>query len=136
MKRPPGKEMLTRARSLRRDATEAEKHLWKHLRSGQLGVKFRRQMWLAGSIADFASVEARLVIELDGGQHADSESDARRTERLTAEGYRVLRFWNNDVLENVEGVLRVISGALPSPSHAASQRGPLPLPNMGEGLTR
>lgn len=132
MKRPPGEKMLQRARTLRRDSTEAEKALWPKLRAGQLGVKFRRQMWLAGYIADFASVEARLVIELDGGQHAECETDAIRTAAISAQGYQILRFWNNDVIDNLEGVLLMIQRALPSPSRA--RRGPLPLPETGEGF--
>ena len=134
MKRPPGKEMLARARRLRRDMTDAERLLWSHLRAGQLGVKFRKQMWLGGSIADFASVEAKLVIEADGGQHGQHRhKDERGARAMAALGYHTLRFWNNDVLENVDGVLRVISDSIPSPSHSASQSGPLPLPKMGEG---
>ena len=135
MRRPPGNEKLGRARSLRREMTEAEKLLWKHLRSRQLqGFKFRRQMWLSGFVADFACVEAKLVVEADGGQHDNSaHGDQLRTEILAREGYRVRRFWNHDILTNVDGVLQSIAEALPSPSHAASPRGPLPLPETGEG---
>lgn len=136
MKRPPGSERLVRARTLRRDKTDAEALLWRHLRSRQLfGFKFRRQMWLRGFIADFACVEAKLVVEADGGQHdARTEYDGKRTAAFAAEGYRVLRFWNHDILSNIDGVLLAISDALPSPSHAAAPRGPLPLPSMGEGI--
>jgi very-short-patch-repair endonuclease len=127
--------MLQRARRLRRDMTDAERLLWGRLRAAQTGVKFRRQMWLSGFIADFASVEAKLVVELDGGQHdRERDRDARRTRALAAEGYRVLRFWNHDVLENLDGVVATIVSALPSPSHAAAPRGPLPLPKVGEGF--
>jgi very-short-patch-repair endonuclease len=127
--------MLKRSRELRRDMTEAEALLWSRLRARQLqGFKFRRQVWLGGYVADFACVEARLVVEADGGQHdVRAEADRARTAALAREGYRVLRFWNHDILGNIDGVLMVISDALPSPSHAASPRGPLPLPNMGEG---
>ena len=126
MKRPPGSEMLARARRLRRDMTDAERVLWRRLRAGQLGVKFRKQMWLGGFIADFTSVEAKLVVEVDGGQHdRERRKDERRAKAMAALGYRTLRFWNHEVLENIDGVLMVISAALPSPSHAAAPRGPL-----------
>jgi very-short-patch-repair endonuclease len=126
--------MLDRPRQLRREATEAEKLLWSKLRASQLGVKFRRQMWLSGFIADFASVEAQLVVEVDGSQHAEQdEYDTERTREMELLGYRVLRFWNNEVLGNLDGVIELIQRALPSPSHVAVQRAPLPLPQGGEG---
>ncbi|HEY1146652.1 MAG TPA: endonuclease domain-containing protein [Allosphingosinicella sp.] len=136
MKRPPGQTMLDRPRQLRRAMTDAETLLWTRLRSRQMGgFKFRRQMWLCGYIADFACLEARLVIEADGGQHdAAQGDDARRTAALAAEGYRILRFWNNDILANLDGVLLTIRDALPSPSHPAAPGGPLPLPNWERGL--
>jgi very-short-patch-repair endonuclease len=91
-------------------------------------------MWLAGFIADFASPEARLVVEVDGGQHdLERRKDEGRTAAMAAEGYRVLRFWNHDVLENVDGVLTEIAEALPSPSHPLRGRAP-PSPQLGEGL--
>jgi very-short-patch-repair endonuclease len=134
MKHPPGKDMVQRARRLRREMTDAERLLWSRLRAGQLGVKFRSQMWLGGAIADFVSVQARLVVEVDGGQHdRDSQRDERRARAMAALGYRTIRFWNHDVLENIDGVLSVIEDALPSPSHPAPPGGPLPLPRMGEG---
>ncbi len=136
MKRPPGYARLERAQILRRDMTDAERILWKHLRSRQLqGFKFRRQMGLRGFIADFACVEARLVIEADGGQHdLQTEQDELRTAAFAQEGYRVLRFWNHHILGNIDGVLVTIAEALPSPSHAAMPCGPLPLPRVGEGF--
>ena len=109
------------ARNLRNNATDAEQKLWRHLRNRQLaGVKFRRQYPIAGHVADFASPEQRLVIELDGGQHADQrDRDEERTRRLACNGYRVLRFWNDDVLLRTEDVvteiLRVLTQPLPSP---------------------
>jgi very-short-patch-repair endonuclease len=134
MKHPPGSDMVQRARRLRRDMTDAERLLWLRLRASQLGVKFRSQMWLGGFIADFASVEAKLVVEVDGGQHdRDRQKDERRARAMASLGYRTLRFWNHHVLENVDGVLTVIRDAIPSPSHAAAPRGPLPLPEAGEG---
>ena len=124
---------LTRARDLRRGATDAEKRLWRALRDAFPQAKFRRQVPHGPYFADFLSFSARLIVEADGGQHADAtEYDAVRTRYLEAQGYRVLRFWNDDVLSNTDGVLRIISEHLsPSPSHAS--RGPLPLPS-GEGF--
>jgi very-short-patch-repair endonuclease len=102
------------ARGLRRDMTDAEAKLWPQLRGRQLqGVKFRRQMPIGRFVADFASVEAKLVIELDGGQHAEQvEADAERSAAIEAAGFLVLRFWNNDVLTNIDGVLAEIASVL------------------------
>ena len=103
-----------RARRLRRNATGAEKTLWSLLRRKQLaGYRFRRQVPLGPYIVDLACLSARLVIEVDGGQHARSvDRDKHRTQWLEARGYRVLRFWNNDVLGNPDGVLQNILHAL------------------------
>lgn len=110
------------ARRLRRSGTEAERRLWQSLRGRQMhGLKFRRQYPISGSIADFACIEAGLVIELDGGQHnepARAGYDQRRTEKMQEAGYRVLRFWNNELSENLEGVLEAIRAALPQPHPA------------------
>ena len=135
MKRPPGKDMLDRARQLRREMTPQERLLWGKLRDRRLnGAKFRKQMWLAGYIADFTCPEARLVVEADGSQHADdAEYDAAREAAFARLGWRTLRFWNNEVSENLEGVLTVITEALPSPSHPAAPGGPLPLPCRERG---
>jgi very-short-patch-repair endonuclease len=104
-----------RARQLRSDMTEAERRLWSLLRDRRLtGYKFRRQRPLGPFIVDFVCMEHRLVIEVDGGQHADNEADTRRTAWLEAEGWHVIRFWNNEVLSNSDGVaervLRVLMG--------------------------
>ncbi|MCC7283600.1 MAG: DUF559 domain-containing protein [Acetobacteraceae bacterium] len=100
---------VTRARALRRAMTDAEKHLWVRLRDRRRdGAKFRRQEPIAGYVADFACIAAMLVVELDGGQHT-AERDAKRTAALEQAGFKVLRFWNNDVLANAEGVLAVIA---------------------------
>ena len=102
------------SRRLRRDATDAERRLWQALRSRQVGdAKFRRQRPVGPYIVDFVCLEHRLVVELDGGQHArNGESDRRRDAWLARQGYRMLRFWNNDVLDNTEGVLTRIAEAL------------------------
>ena len=103
-------EIWKNARALRNDATDAERHLWQHLRGRRLaGYKFRRQYPIAGHVADFACIEAKVVLELDGGQHVErSEEDAARTSRIERNGYRVLRFWNDDVLVRTADVLEEI----------------------------
>jgi len=107
------KRLTPIARKLRRRRTDAEDRLWHHLRGRQLdGFKFRFQMPIGPHVADFACEQARLVIELDGGQHSDSASDPARTAAIEAAGYRVIRFWNHDVLANTDGVLEVIAQAL------------------------
>ncbi|MFH1344141.1 MAG: DUF559 domain-containing protein [Pseudomonadota bacterium] len=106
---------VTRARTLRRDATEAEKKLWQHLRQPPFKQHhFRRQATIGPYFADFASHQLKLVIEVDGGQHSLNTSDEARTRYLEANGYRVLRFWNNEVLENMSGVLAAIDTAIPA----------------------
>lgn len=103
------------ARKLRRDSTEAEKRLWRALRSQLPDAKFRRQVPLGLYFADFCSHAARLIIEVDGGQHADAiERDRVRTKFIENEGYRVIRFWNNEVIENLDGVVETIAAALRS----------------------
>jgi very-short-patch-repair endonuclease len=94
------------ARGMRRVATDAERKLWFLLRDRRLdGIKFRRQVLLGPYILDFVCFERRLVVEVDGGQHADSQADKVRDARLQAEGFRVVRYWNTDVLRNSDGVL-------------------------------
>ena len=135
MQRPPGKAMLERPRLLRREMTPQEKVLWRHLRGRRFeGFKFRRQMWLGGFIADFACSEAKLVVEADGSQHAGHAAyDAAHAAAFSRIGWRTLRFWNNEITRDLEGVLTAIGAALPSPSHSAARNGPLPLPEAGEG---
>jgi len=101
------------ARRLRVNQTDAETVLWNRIRNRQIdGYKFVRQVPILGYICDFVCRERRLVIEVDGGQHNESAADAIRDRRLMDEGYRVLRFWNNDVLGNTEGVLMTIQAEL------------------------
>jgi len=98
------------ARQLRKKSTNAERLMWSHLRNRNLeGIKFRRQQPFGPYIVDFISVEKKLVIELDGGQHAmNKELDRNRDKFIESEGYRTLRFWNNEVFQNTEGVLERI----------------------------
>ena len=107
-------QALARAKRLRREMTEAEKKLWRGLREGELGeYHFRKQVPAGSYILDFCCLRRKLVIEVDGGQHAEiSASEARRNRWLCAEGYTVLRFWNNEVLENLDGVLWKIGEVL------------------------
>jgi very-short-patch-repair endonuclease len=105
--------LTERARALRRNQTEAEARLWNELRGRRLAeAKFVRQYQIGNFIADFACRSARLAIELDGGQHSASERDARRTRVIEAYGYRVIRFWNNEVMENMDGILQTIASEL------------------------
>ena len=116
----------SRARTLRRSATDAEKALWRALREKLPEAKWRRQVPVGPYIADLLSFNAKLVIEADGGQHDErADLDARRTASLEANGYRVLRFWNNDILTNMPGVIETIAAALP-PSPLVEGRGPSP----------
>ena len=103
-----------RARRLRRQATDAERCLWQHLRGRRLeGFKFRRQQVVGGFIVDFLCVEAKLIIEADGGQHSVQKIyDECRTAYLQRQGYRILRFWNHEILSNTEAVLERIRLAL------------------------
>tara|TARA_R110002124_G_scaffold74673_7_gene200451 strand:+ start:918 stop:1271 length:354 start_codon:yes stop_codon:yes gene_type:complete len=102
------KRLTQRARTLRRDMTEAERVLWSRLRNRHLeNVKFVNQFPIGPYVADFAARRLRLVLELDGGQHNETK-DATRTKLIEEHGYRVIRFWNNDVTENLEGVLETI----------------------------
>jgi very-short-patch-repair endonuclease len=103
-------DLVTLSRNLRKRQTDAENLLWRHLRGKQVeGLRFRRQQPIGRYIADFVCLEKRLILEIDGGQHdLEKHKDDQRTNWLMNEGYRVLRFWNNDVLTNLEGVLETI----------------------------
>jgi very-short-patch-repair endonuclease len=111
---------ISRARELRKNATDAEKRMWRALRENFPGAKFRRQVPIGPYYADFFSFAAKLVIEVDGGQHGEAQDyDARRTAFLESQGLRLIRFWNNDVLSNMEGVVATIAESMsPSPSQA------------------
>ena len=115
-----------RARALRREQTDAEGFLWRHVRNRRLGgYRFRRQHPIGGYIVDFLCVERRVVVEVDGGQHCMSQCDIRRTFDLESMGMIVLRFWNDDVLLRTEAVLEEMLASLGAPH-------PDPLPAHGE----
>jgi very-short-patch-repair endonuclease len=137
MKKHPADGALARARSLRQSMTEAERRLWQILRSHQMtGYKFRRQVPIGRYIADFVCHEARLIVEIDGGQHdRSSPQEAERSGFLEKEGYRILRFWNNEVLANPDGVHQTIADELGriTPTHPSAMMGEgfcLPLNNL------
>ncbi len=116
------------ARRLRKEMTDAERRLWQYLRGGRLeGHKFRRQHPVPPYVIDFCCVEARLAIELDGSQHTEA-ADAARSRYLESQGWRIVRFWDNDVLSNTDAVVEAIWNFLPRPALS-----PTPLP-AGEGL--
>jgi very-short-patch-repair endonuclease len=131
----PGR--IANARRLRLDSTDTERRLWYHLRSRQIeGAKFVRQERIGPYVVDFVCRELRLIVEVDGGQHATDPRDAVRDAWLSNRGYRVLRFWNNDVLSNTEGVLETIAAALRETTIAGGgTRGgaPSPRPSPPEG---
>lgn len=107
------REMRRRARGLRIRMTDAERKLWFALRDRRFaGIKFRRQVPIGRFIVDFVCFERRLVIEVDGTQHADSIADQRRDRWFVANGFRVMRFWNNEVFLNLEGVMTLLAEAL------------------------
>ena len=130
------KQKRTFARTLRAGATDAEIKLWQLLRSRRLAsMKFRRQVPIGPWIVDFVSFEQRLIVEADGSQHAESEDDKRRDGDLSERGFRVLRFWNNDILMRPQAVLDMIfDAAAPSPSPVCAPEGAHPpSPTRGEG---
>ncbi len=106
-------KIMRQAGELRKESTPAERKLWAYLRGDKLGVNFRRQHAVGNYIPDFCSPKAKLVIELDGSQHLEQEEyDKERTKYLESRGYKVIRFWNNDVMKNIEGVILAIMNAL------------------------
>jgi very-short-patch-repair endonuclease len=132
------KLMTERTKAMRREPTEAETRLWSLLRAKRLGgTKWRNQVNFEDRyIADFVCFEHRLIVEADGGQHAENSHDAQRNRWFEAQGFRVLRFWNNDILAKSEGVASMILDALnanPSPRSASLSR---PLPQGERDLRR
>jgi very-short-patch-repair endonuclease len=116
------------AKNLRKNSTDAERVVWKFLRAKQIeGLKFRRQEPIGKYIVDFVCFEKDLIIEVDGGHHSETV-DSGRDAWLLSQGFEVLRFWNHDVLQNIEGVLEVIL-------RACSQRTPSPTPPIKGGAT-
>jgi very-short-patch-repair endonuclease len=104
---------MHKAGQLRKEPTPAERKLWSRIRNDQLGVTFRRQHAIGKYIPDFCSPKAKLIIELDGSQHLDMEEyDQERTKYLESLGYKVIRFWNNSVMNNIDGVVLAITYAL------------------------
>ncbi|MGQ9646874.1 MAG: endonuclease domain-containing protein [Thermodesulfobacteriota bacterium] len=135
-----------KARELRKNMTDAERALWRHLRLRQLGgCKFRRQQLIGQYIVDFVCFEKGLIIEVDGGQHTEQISyDLKRSQWLEKQGYRILRFWDNEVLKNAEAVVEVIMEALEAdtphlyPPPQVGKKKPLVVqnnlsPSIGEG---
>jgi very-short-patch-repair endonuclease len=123
-------EQRTRIRALRTNPTRAESALWQHLAARRTsGVRFNRQVPIGPFICDFVSRATKLVIEVDGGQHDwQSDDDARRSRFIEQQGFRMLRFWNNDVLERMEGVVAEIGRVLaerPSPNPSRKRKGDL-----------
>jgi very-short-patch-repair endonuclease len=127
MTRPkPSGRLTDLARSLRQDQTTPERTLWRRLRAGRLGAKFRRQGPIAGCIVDFLCLESRLAVEIDGDTHAGEEAEAEdrlRSRRLEERGLRVVRFTNREVMESIEGVLEAIRELISTPSPPPSPDG-------------
>ncbi|WP_386065952.1 endonuclease domain-containing protein [Tahibacter sp. UC22_41] len=117
-------------KTLRRDMTEAERRLWFHLRAHRFeGQKFRRQQALGPYVVDFVHFAARLVVEADGSQHGESARDSTRDAWLASRGFRVLRFWNDEILQRTEAVIEAIAAAL----REAAPSPPTPLPQGERG---
>jgi very-short-patch-repair endonuclease len=133
--RPP--LATSRARTMRKEMTDAERKLWFLLRSRRLGgAKFRRQAPIGPFIADFVCLSHKLIVEADGGQHYELNRDRERDRWLSHEGYKVVRYANNDILKNPEGVLSDLATKLEAPPHPVSARSAHldhPLPRRGEG---
>jgi very-short-patch-repair endonuclease len=131
------RELRDRAREMRANPTAAERRLWSMLRDRRMpAFKFKRQHIIAPYIVDFACLERHLIVEADGGQHADSVSDRRRDAYLGSRGFQVLRFWNNDVLQNPGGVFDMIYAALHTPHPPTAAQWAPPSPREGRGAIR
>jgi very-short-patch-repair endonuclease len=125
-----------KARELRHRQTDAEKALWNKLRALRLeGYKFRRQHPIGKYIADFCCMDSKTIIELDGGQHCENKKDVERDTYLTSLGFRVVRFWNNESTENMEGLLQALSLTLSQRERGLTRNktNSLPPPPLGEG---
>jgi very-short-patch-repair endonuclease len=121
-------DLTKKAKKLRKNATDAERFLWKHLRFKQVGgLKFRRQEPIGNYIVDFVCYEKAVVVEVDGGQHSEAV-DSHRDTWLMSQGFTVLRFWNHEVLTKIEGVLEMIL-------RNCSQKSPSPTPPIKGGAT-
>ncbi|MDB5691209.1 MAG: hypothetical protein JWO81_272 [Alphaproteobacteria bacterium] len=132
---PTRKDLLARAQWMRANPTEAEKRTWSMLRDRRLGAfKFRRQQVIAPYIVDFISLSARLIIEADGSQHVESQDDLRRDAFLRAQGFRLLRFWNDQILAESDSVASAIFAALKFPHPPKPAAWAPPSPARGEGL--
>lgn len=130
---PSQQQLLARANAMRSQPTEAERLLWSILRAKRLaGYKFKRQVVIDHYIVDFVNFEHRLIVEADGSQHADSSYDERRDIYLKSQDFKVLRFWNNDILATGASVADAIWHALQAPLPSAASRLP-PSPARGEG---
>ena len=130
-----GRSLTRTARKLRSQMTDAERKLWFALKDRRFqSFKFRRQVPVGPYVADFLTFESRLVVEVDGGQHAESDRDAKRDRWFAESNFRVMRFWNNEVLSNLEGVLTVLAAELANTPHPAPRlRSTPPSPARGEG---
>ncbi len=126
---------LGNAKALRTHQTLAEQRLWYHLRAHRFeDLKFKRQKPIGSYIVDFVCMEQRLIVELDGGQHAEQVAyDTKRDEWLRDQGYKVLRFWNNDVMQNLEGVLEQIRNAFTLSPNPSPLRTPSPQSSPASG---
>jgi len=129
-----GAALKKRARGLRNSMTDAERTLWRELRRHRLGWRFRRQFPIPPYVVDFVCIEARLIIEADGGQHACPGEHEGRDTQLRRQGWRVIRFWNNEILANLPGVLQTITEVLAPPRESGPH--PDPPPPAGEGDLR
>ncbi len=126
---PRNLKLVVIAKNLRKRQTDAEKILWYQLRDRHFeNLKFRRQYPIKNYIVDFICIDKMLIIEIDGGQHADNKKDILRDNVLKLEGYTILRFWNNDVLKNMDGVLQMMMFTLNNPH-------PSPLPKREREIT-
>lgn len=117
-------QVKQRSRALRTNQTDAERKLWRYLKDRQVnGWRFRRQHPIAPYVVDFACIETKLIVEADGGQHATASGDPVRDERLREKGWRIMRFWNPNILKSISGIIETIADALGPPPRAAWGRG-------------